>query len=120
MSITRRGFLCAILAAGVAPYVMSGGVASGILMPVRKVVLLDRGVITLYDASGRVLSDINCPTGRFDNTTCGAVTATGTFAYARIKSPWFNDQILDLTMDHDSLIAGSLVHVSPLEFQRAE
>lgn len=36
--ITRRSFLSAILATGVAPYVMRSGVASGVLMPVRKVI----------------------------------------------------------------------------------
>lgn len=35
--ITRRGFLSAILAAGAAPYVMSGGVGRGVLMPVKEV-----------------------------------------------------------------------------------
>lgn len=32
--MNRRGFLGAILAAGVAPYVMSGGIGRGVLMPV--------------------------------------------------------------------------------------
>jgi hypothetical protein len=37
--MNRRSFLQSILAAGVAPWVMSNGVAGGILMPVRRVVV---------------------------------------------------------------------------------
>lgn len=37
--MNRRSFLQSILAAGVAPWVMSNGVAGGVLMPVRKIVL---------------------------------------------------------------------------------
>lgn len=36
--MNRRGFLSAILAASAAPYVMSGGIAKGILMPVREII----------------------------------------------------------------------------------
>ena len=36
MTISRRGFLTAMLAAGAAPYVMSGGIGRGVLMPVRE------------------------------------------------------------------------------------
>lgn len=44
--MNRRGFLAGILAAGISPWVMSGGVASGILMPVRK---LWAPTMNLYD-----------------------------------------------------------------------
>lgn len=39
--MNRRSFLQSILAAGVAPWVMSNGVAGGVLMPVRQIVTLD-------------------------------------------------------------------------------
>lgn len=37
MTISRRGFLTAMLAAGAAPYVMSSGIGRGVLMPVKAV-----------------------------------------------------------------------------------
>lgn len=63
--MNRRGFLQSILAAGVAPYVMSGGIASGIIMPVRKLWVpssamlsqfLDCGNLNLY--TGAMPSDL--------------------------------------------------------------
>lgn len=35
--MNRRSFLAAMLAAGAAPYVMSGGIGRGVLMPVREI-----------------------------------------------------------------------------------
>jgi len=37
MTISRRGFLTAMLAAGAAPYVMSSAIGRGVLMPVREI-----------------------------------------------------------------------------------
>lgn len=37
--MNRRGFLSAILAAGAAPYVMSGGIGREVLMPVRRIIV---------------------------------------------------------------------------------
>jgi hypothetical protein len=41
--MNRRSFLQSILAAGVAPWVMSNGVAGGVLMPVRKIIAPEYG-----------------------------------------------------------------------------
>lgn len=67
----RRSFLAGILAAGMAP----AAVGSGILMPVRKVWVPpapkvfsgidlgfdDRGILTLYDGAGNLLTTMELP-----------------------------------------------------------
>jgi hypothetical protein len=61
--MNRRGFLSAILAAGAAPYVMSSGVAKGILMPVREIIkpsqeILRVGAATVTTAHTLSLGDV--------------------------------------------------------------
>ena len=51
--MNRRSFLQSILAVGVSPWVMSGGIAGGILMPVRQIV-----VATEFDIDAMVIQDI--------------------------------------------------------------
>lgn len=56
--MNRRGFLKSILAAGVAPYVVT---ASGVLMPVKKVVTLseaalDEAVVYLHKEYGLIMT----------------------------------------------------------------
>lgn len=58
--MNRRSFLHSILAAGVSPWVMSNGVAGGILMPVRRLIVpaLEPAMLKFYSDS-RLIATIN-------------------------------------------------------------
>lgn len=112
--MNRRGFLASILAAGIAPYVMSSGIASGILMPVRK--LWTPSVVAtldLLDFSGRVLCSISYPNANTGNQAYGIVTQTGVFHRARLSHPKFPRSVFvdGLQLNTNSLVTGSTINM---------
>lgn len=120
--MNRRGFLGSILAAGVAPYVLSNGIASGILMPVRKVWVPPKGaILRLYtgipEIGGTLLATIDYPKSDFFGSASGVVLASGVYQFARLSHPRFGDRPIDLRLSHNQLVTGSTLTMMPFRLE---
>ncbi len=130
--MNRRGFLGSILAACAAPYVMSGGIGRGVLMPVRKLWVPADARIDLFDASGRLLATIGYPESKIDASgrllaTIGypeskmdvmahaTVMNTGHVHYSKLEHPTFGNRLINLRFASHDLVTGSLINITPLQ-----
>ena len=132
--MNRRGFLGAILAGGVAPFVMSNAIGRGVLMPVKELwtpalnvfYMAAGAVIKLYGGScgseDRLLATIPLENGALGGPRMppqsvdailsgeGLVSATGWMSYARIQLPGMPERPIDMNLNSRELIAGNTLH----------
>lgn len=113
--MNRRGFLGAILALGVAPYVVSGGVGRGVLMPVRKLWVPNDARIKLFDASGRLLATIGYPEAKFDVAAYATVMNTGHIHHSNLEHPIFGSVPINLNFATHDIVTGSILNITPLQ-----
>ena len=129
--MNRRGFLGSILAAGVAPFVMSNAVGRGILMPVKELwtpaidaTALDPlagGILKLYTGTGALLAEMpmknmalgaprSSPQG-IESVMAGdgMVQATGTVRYSRIKLNGIPETDIDVTFGSPYILEGDML-----------
>lgn len=132
--MNRRGFLGAILAGGVAPFVMSSAIGRGVLMPVKE--LWTPGFNLFNATASAVLKLYGGGCGNEDNLLAtiplengalgsprmppqsvdailsgeGLVSATGWMSYARIQLPGMPERPIDINLNSRELIAGNTLH----------
>jgi len=111
----RRGFLKSILAAGVAPYVMSGGIASGILMPVRQLLIASAAVIEFLNRDGLILATGTYADAKLNVPLSTPVLNTGALFETRLRHPMFGTIPIHINLTSDILVVGSTLNVLPLQ-----
>ncbi len=112
--MNRRSFLASILAAGVAPHVMSGGVASGIFMPVRQIWKPSRFPgIQLLDASGLVLAEGSYPPDiEFGRVLLSIpIMRSGTIAETIMNHPILGRQVINARYNSDYAYYGTTMNI---------
>lgn len=111
--MNRRGFLAGILAAGVSPWVMPGGVASGVLMPARQI--WKPAGLDLLDSCGRVLCSLYYPDKKLNVPVQALVINSGTFAKAILQHSTYGPIFVNgLEFPSSDLVFGSTMHMSLL------
>lgn len=123
--MNRRGFLGGLLggclAAATTPYIMSGGIASGILMPVHKVWVPPAvATLRLYtgvpEYGGTLLVELPYSSlNMAEQNVSAIVQATGMFGYAELDHPVLGQrQLHEINFSSNSFVTGSILTMTNL------
>ena len=118
--MNRRGFLKGVLASGCAPFVMSGAVAGGVLMPARRIwvrpamaTLPNAGELKLFAGDGTLLATISVGPGLLIPPESHFCTGAGRYSHSVLTMG--NDAVpVGISMSMPVVAVGDTIRMSPL------